>query len=173
MAKNQSLLKIKLKEAELILKYKTVDNAAVLYEEDFKNDKLTALGYNNLKEQCKTTDNTHAIEITVPKERKENFAGGLERFAAKDVFHLNKKIRGIKYVVCSLMLVAIAAFILGEFIVKAVLFNNITVVASWVFTWTAIEKWFFERRELQMEKYKILQIASADIKESEEHRTED
>jgi len=163
MSKRQSFLKLKLEETRLCIKYSSVDNTAVLYEDDFKDGKLTAAGYNNLKEQCKTTNNAAQVEITVPENYKENFTELVESFAAKEIVFLNKKIRRIKYIVCSLMLVAIAAFILGELIVKAKIFNNLTVVASWVFTWTAIEKWFFEKRDLQIEKYKLLQIVSAEV----------
>lgn len=164
MTKKQSILKLKLNETRLCLKYGTADHAAVLYEDDFKDGKLTAAGYGNLKEQCKTTNNAAALEITVPVNYKENFTELVEPFAAREIVFLNKKIRQIKYIVCSLMLVAVIAFLLGEFVVKAKIFNNITVVASWVFMWTAIEKWFFEKRELQIEKYKLLQIVSAEIK---------
>jgi len=45
----------------------------------------------------------------------------------------------------------------------AVLYE-IVLVISWVFVWTAVEMFFFERQKSQFKKYRIIALADAEIK---------
>ena len=141
------------------------ENEAVLNNEDFKNGKLTAQGYEHLKQQCDYIPYREDIEIKIPKECETGFKDSLEPMAAVELSRIKKDRRDAQIASAILLLVGIGFVLLGNFIEfhKVRIFETVVIIASWVFVWAAVEKWFFDRRRLTDKKFSLLQILSAKV----------
>ena len=153
-------------EKALEQKYKAKrENEAVLSKEDFKDGKLTVFGYNHLKQQCDYIPFSEDIEIKIPKEYETGFKSTLESMGASELSRIRKDRRETKIVALMLLFTGILFVILGNVleVFQGSFFQNIVVIVSWVFVWAAVEKGFFDRRDLVEKRVSLLQILSAKI----------
>ena len=141
------------------------ENEAALGKEDFKGGKLTVQGFENLKQQCDYIPFSGDIEIKIPKECEDGFQKSLNSMGAIELSRIKKDRREAMIASAILLLVGIGLVLFGNFIEfhKVPIFENIVIIASWVFVWAAVEKWFFDRRKLSDKRFSLLQILSAKI----------
>jgi len=153
-------------EKTLEQKYKANrENEAVLSKEDFKDGKLTVFGYDRLKQQCDYIPYSEDIEIKIPKEYETGFKATLESMGANELSRIKKDRRETKITALALLFAGILFVVLGDILefFRSGAFQNIIVIASWVFVWAAVEKLFFDRRVLKEKRQSLLQILSAKI----------
>lgn len=141
------------------------DNVVCLDNEDFKDGKLSYLGYYRLKQQCEYASIKEDIELIVPKRQEKVFKETLERIGANELSRIKQDISEARTAAAVLMFLGLIFIALGNFVefFKGNLIKEIIIIASWVFVWAAVEKWFFDRRDLQKKKINILHILSAKI----------
>jgi len=136
-----------------------------LGDDDFKDGKLTVAGYDNLKNQCDYIDYLEEIVIKIPPDKKDTFKDSLEFLAANELSKIKKD--RIEARAASLILLGggVLFFLLGNLLefMRRELFFNIVLIACWVFIWAAIEKWFFDRKDLRERRKSILQILAGRI----------
>lgn len=163
MSKLQKFLKI---EKELEQKFEAKrESEVVLDKEDFKGAELTAEGYFKLKQQCDYIDYKEDIEIKIPLADGEGFREQLEHKASGELKRIKKdKRRGL---LVALILLAVGAFWYGLRYIAQLqsveILSEITLVATWVFIWAAVDKCFFGRRKLTDKRMSLLHILSAKI----------
>ncbi|MCL2212626.1 MAG: hypothetical protein FWB93_02180 [Oscillospiraceae bacterium] len=153
-------------EKELSQKYKNVkENEVTLEKDDFKDGKLTVFGYDRLKNQCDYIPYSETIELAVPQAFEANFRASLEFMIANELSRIRKDRREARRTSLILLLGGIFCFVLAiAFEFRDILLaENLVVIASWVFVWASVEKWFFDRKELQEKRKSLLQILSARI----------
>jgi len=153
-------------EKALKEKYKNIrENEVTLDGDDFKKGKLTIEGYERLKNQCDYIPYSEEIEIIVPCEHEKGFRESLEFMAVHELSRIRQDRRDARVAAMVLMLGGIVTFLFGVLLEHAGrgLFEYIFVIASWVFVWAAVEKWFFDRKELHEKRRSLLQILSAKI----------
>ena len=142
------------------------ENEIVLYNSDFRDGKLSFAGYNRLKQECEYIDYSENIEIIVPKEYIDDFRETLENLVANEAAHFKKDMREIRIYSVLFLFVGTLWFILGSIFTVPVI-KEVTIVATWVFVWTALEKWFFEGNRLRKRKFNLYQILLAKLTVSE------
>jgi hypothetical protein len=153
-------------EKALEQKYKTNrENEAVLSKADFKDGKLTVFGYNHLRQQCGYIPFSEDIEIKIPKDCEADFKCTLESMGANELSRIKKDLRETKITALMLLFAGILFVILGNILelFRGNSFQSIIVIASWVFVWASVEKWFFDRKDLKEKKMSLLQILLAKI----------
>ncbi|MCL2062636.1 MAG: hypothetical protein FWH03_08465 [Firmicutes bacterium] len=163
--------KYKQLEKNLQQKYKNRrENEVDLSRDDFKDGKLSALGYFRLKQQCTHIDTFTEVEIKLDPDCaafQEDLTETLEYLGSRELQQVKKDKRQNRTAALILMLGGILCFALSyglSFIEHSLgVLNEIIIIASWVFVWGAIEKQFFASRELQDKRLKLLQIISAKI----------
>ena len=138
---------------------------AYLEENDFQEGVFTACGYNNLKEQCQYIPYKEQIVIKVPSKHVDSFKESLESMAAVEL-RKNKKDR-IFTLLMGLVLVLIGAsfYMIHFFLSHVSVLVDFSLLGTWVFTWTAINKAVFDHLKLQDKRFSILHMASADVVE--------
>ena len=136
------------------------ENTIVLSSSDFKDGKLSSAGYNRLKQECEYISHTEDIKIVLPEEYLANFKETLENMAANETLYIRKDMREINIYSILFLLTGMLWFTVGSFITNPVI-HEITIVATWVFVWTALEKWFFDGNRLKKRKFNLLNILSA------------
>jgi len=146
------------------------DNLLILNSESFDEaGTLTPRGYSCLKEQGRFIDPLHNVIIDIPKNKSDGFSKSLKAFATKEIISIRKEERFNNKI--SILLLIVGAF----FIAVSYFFNyswvvqEIFVVASWVFTWMAVERICFERIGFKHRKMRILQIVDAEVVNSKEN----
>ena len=140
------------------------ENEIILEEADFMYGKLSMAGYSRIKHECEYIDYKDNIEITLPKKFLKGFSQKLEHFAADEIKHIKKDRRRLALFAGLFLLIGAFWFTLGSFFSYVPVVREITMVATWVFVWTAIEKWFFERNRLQDNRFSILHILTATLR---------
>jgi len=153
-------------EKSLEQKYKGGNgNEASLNADDFKDGKLTVYGYDRLKQQCDYIPFSEEIEIKVPTGYGDGFKVALEQLAANELQRIRKDKREARITAAGLLLAGMLCFLLGHLLdlFSGDLFQNIVVIASWVFVWGAVEKWFFEGKDLHVRRMSLLQILTAKV----------
>ena len=153
-------------EKALEQKYKTNrENEVVLSKEDFKDGKLTVFGYDHLKQQCDYIPYSEDIEIKIPREYGAGFKYALEYMGANELSRIKKDRRETKLTALGLLFTGILLVMLGNIleVFRGNFFQSIIVIVSWVFVWAAVEKWFFDRKDLKEKRRSLLQILSAKI----------
>jgi hypothetical protein len=156
-------------ERALQQKYKDKqENEVSLEMADFKDGKLSVSGYTRLKQQCEYTGYGIDIEINIPKEHAVNFKETLESFAASELSCIRKDIRNNKRAAIGLLAIGVAWYLIRYYFAHdAIIVHEITLVATWVFVWAAVEKWFFDQHKLSNQRHRLLQILLAKITEQE------
>ena len=153
-------------EKALEQKYRGMSkNVATLAESDFKDGKLDVCGYDRLKNQCDYIAFSEDITIKVPNEYSDWFKDSLEFLAVNELARIKRERRDTRIASIAFLLVGILFIGLSILLesLQRVLWLNIVIIVSWVFTWAAVEKWFFDRRSLRKKRRRILQILSAKI----------
>ena len=138
-------------------------NEIMLYNSDFKDGRLSFAGYNRLKQECEYIDYSENIEIVIPKEYMDDFKETLENWIANEAVHFKKSIREIHIYSIIFLLIGALWFTLGSIFTIPAVMREVTIVATWVFVWTAVEKWFFEGDKLRKRKYNLYQILLAKL----------
>jgi hypothetical protein len=142
-------------------------NEVFLLKEDFKCGQLTPSGFLRLKQQCEHINYSDSIDIMIPKENEAGFRRSLERLVAKELEFIKREIRETKAIAITCLLVGAFLFVIGQVFSEVYLLGEITLIAIWVFIWTAIDKWFFEQRNLRNKKYDLMQIMAANVRTEE------
>ncbi|MDR0778625.1 MAG: hypothetical protein LBE48_04230 [Methanomassiliicoccaceae archaeon] len=141
----------------------TIDNVIALETEDFKDGKLTLSGYDRLKHECEFIGYKEDIEIIVPKENGTDFKGSLEGMVAIELSRLKIKRQSIKRQALMCMAAGVIWFLIGAFFREETLIKDITIIAAWVFVWTAVGKWFFDLSDLSDKRMSLLHILTGRI----------
>lgn len=145
---------------------KEKENEVSLDREDFKDGKLTYFGFSRLKQQCEHISIREEIEITAPEEYADGLRDTLERMGAAELSLLKKERSATAAKSLALFLGGVF-FIMMGFLFETWdvpgIFRQIIAIASWVFVWAAVEKFFFDRTRLQAGRLRLLQILSARI----------
>lgn len=139
------------------------ENEVILEKADFKDGKLSASGYKRLKHECEYIDYLEDIEIVVPKECVDGFKDTLETLAANELSHIRKDQRETRMMAFACLFIGIVWFAIGQFFTRTGMMHEITLIATWVFVWTAVTKFFFDRGDLQDRRFSLLQILAAKI----------
>ena len=163
-------------EKVLMLKYKNAsENEAVLDAEDFKNGFLAPQGYENLKQQCLYMQFNKEIAIKMPAKYEKNFKNTLEAMTANELSHIKKDRTQTKAIAIALLIAGLICFLLIHLIetLRGDIIKEIIIIASWVFIWASVEKWFFDRRRLNLQKLSLLQILTAKIIATDENPPQD
>jgi len=153
-------------EKALEQKYKDIsENEATLDADDFKDGKLTVCGYDRLKKQCDYIPFSEEIEIKIPKRYEKGFKNTLEQMAANELFRIKKDRHEARIAAIALLFGGIATFLLGSLLEFRgnQIFEYIAIIVSWVFIWAAVEKWFFDRKDLREKRKSLLQILTAKV----------
>jgi hypothetical protein len=140
-----------------------IDTVITLENEDFKDGKLTLSGYDRLKHECEFIGYKEDIEIIVPKENGTNFKGTLESMVSVELSRIKVKGRSTHMQACVWMLAGIICFLIGTLFRDTTMIKDITIIAAWVFIWTAVGKWFFDLTDLRDKKYSLIHILTAKI----------
>jgi hypothetical protein len=151
------------REIERSLEQRTMDGGStvLLENDDFRDGKLTAYGYERLKRECLYIGYGTDIEIVVPRENEACFRGSLENMAAVELSRIKKDRYGNMIKALLFLIIGAALFLLGAAFRETTMFREITIVATWVFLWTAFEKLFFDRDDLRDRRLSLLHILSA------------
>lgn len=139
------------------------ENEVVLGKEDFRDGKLSSGGYYRLKQQCEYTNFHESLEIIVPKEYSQDFKDTLERMAASELLRIKKDKGKLQITALVCLLIGALWFALGNAFSSTNMVKEVTIVATWVFVWTAVEKLFFDQGSLGSKKLRLLQILTAKI----------
>ena len=151
-------------EKALQQKYKNKkENEVSLEKADFKDGKLSVSGYTRLKQHCDHIGYEGDIEIKVPIEYAEGFIDTLECLVANELSCIKKEIRNNRRTALGLLAIGVLWYLLRYNFVNTVVFNEITLVATWVFVWSAVEKWFFDQYQLTNRRHRLLQLLLAKI----------
>jgi hypothetical protein len=152
-------------------KFKKVkENEVSLTNEDFKNGRLTIAGFTNLKQQCEYIPYKQDIEIIVPEGCKNGFKTSLENMSASELSRIRKERNFNRRVALVLLFAGIMSLILGNILTtvwsvpEGFFINEIILIASWVFVWGAVERWFFGGNNLRGRRTELLHILSAKVK---------
>jgi len=162
MSRKRKIMQFKVLERRLdrILKEKH-ENEIVLSNADFKDGKLSFAGYNRLKQECEYIDYSENIEIIIPEKYANNFKETLENMMANETLHIKKDIQVMRFKSIIFLLIGVLWFTLGNVFTLLSYVKEITIVATWVFVWSAIEMWFFDSQKMKKRKYNLLHILSA------------
>ena len=155
-------------EKKLELKYSGVkENEVQLRAEDFNDGKLSSAGYLHLKQQCEYIPYSDQIEIIIPRDAAIGFRANLEQMAAAELVKIKKDKKHTSLMALFLLALGIAWYVVGYVLVPSAIVREVTIIATWVFVWSAVEKWFFERNKLQDRRFSLLQILAARVKARE------
>ena len=149
-------------ETTILQKNKNKQENEVILEEGDLDGKLSWNGYSRLKDECKYIDYQHEIEIKMPQVYVADFKCTLESMASNELLHIRKDTRETR-------LSALILFVLGCIIlaigvsINHVIRQELFIIFSWVFIWAATEKFFFDRSNLQDNRYNLLHILSARV----------
>lgn len=137
----------------------------VLKDNDFNDGRLTKSGYISLKNQASYISVTDEIELFIPRKYEVKFNNSLSYFAAVELFKIKNDLRRVRIVSILLLLIGVLLLISPNVfeIFQTNIFNDVIIIISWVFIWTAVEKTFFDRHDLKKNKIKILHIMSAKV----------
>ncbi len=90
----------------------------------------------------------------------------VERSLTKRIIDLTVNIKQIKILSTLMVLFGLTAMmisiLLSERYLNLFIINEVFYIASWVFVWKAVEGFLFDLRKTTEQKYKLLQIYSAD-----------
>ena len=139
------------------------ENEIVLSNSDFKDGKLSFAGYYRLKQECEYIDHSENIEIIIPKKYVDDFKKNLESMMANEALHIKKDIREIHFKSILFLLIGVLWFAFGNIFTVLTYVKEITIVATWVFVWSAVEMLFFDSNRLKKRKYNLLHVLSAKI----------
>ncbi|MCL2555519.1 MAG: hypothetical protein FWE03_00675 [Firmicutes bacterium] len=141
------------------------ENEVVLEEADFKDEKLSWAGYNRLKNECEYIDYSDQIEIKIPQRYDADFKNCLENMAANELSKIKKDKIEARIKASILFFIGIIILTIGLVWINEanVVRQEFTLIISWVFIWAAAEKLFFDRRDLQNNRYNLLHILTAKI----------
>lgn len=164
MGKRQKMHELLVVEEALEKRQKAGSETQVLLEKtDFRDSMFSASGYKRLKQECEYIDYGEQIEIIIPKEYAEGFKEKLESMAATELKHIKKDRQRNRMLALILLSIGSVWFVLGQFFSPARFVREITIVATWVFIWAAVEKWFFDQSKLRDRRFSLLQILAAKI----------
>ena len=140
----------------------------ILAPDDFKDGKLTFIGFHHLKRECEYIPRNEELEIKAPAETIPGLKNSLEFMTAQELYRTKRERRDSN--ITALIFLAAGAlcmffgYAMEEYIKTSVpLVREIVIIASWVFVWAAVEKRFFERKDLRDKRLMLLQIAVAKI----------
>ena len=151
-------------EKALEQKYKgSRDNKAALDKTDFINGILSVSGYTWLKQQCEYMSYGNDIEIEVPKEYAEGFKNRLECLVANELSYIKKDRRNIQITASILLAIGILWYFVRYYFAHTIVVHEITLVATWVFVWAAVEKLFFDQNTLANRRHRLLQLLLSKI----------
>jgi len=139
------------------------ENEIVLSNADFKDGKLSMWGYTKLKDECEYIDYHEDVEIIVPKEYVGGFRDTLEGMAANELAHIKKEKRETQIRALIFLIIGMALFAIGQFVHYVTVAYELTTIITWVFIWTAVEKFFFDHGKLQERRSNILQILAGEV----------
>lgn len=165
MAKRRIKKLLKL-EKNLLNEVKLNDNKIFLSDDDFNNKGLSFEGYSSLKEQLDIIDILKRVEIIVPKGKKDIFETNIKRFVTYEIVAMKKKEKITYEISFFLMLLGILTIILYNLLSFEHIIYEIVVIASWVFAWDSVEKFFFELPAMRAERYKLLVLVDSNILEN-------
>jgi len=138
-------------------------NEVSLNNADFDNGKLSLSGYIRLKKQCEYIRYNSDVEIKMPQEYAENFKDTFECFVANELLYIKKKRRNAKIIALTLLMVGVLWYLVRHFFISSIIAQEITLVATWVFVWAAVEKLFFDQNILIKRRRRLFQLLSAKI----------
>jgi len=162
MSRKRKIRQFKVLERRLakILKEKQ-GNKIVLCNSDFEDGNLSFAGYNRLKQECEYIDYSENIEIIIPEKYANDFKETLENMMANEASHIKKDMQAIRFKSIVFLLIGVLWFTLGNIFTIPTVVKEISIVATWVFVWSAVEMWFFDSNKLKKRKYNLLHILSA------------
>ena len=164
--------KFKKLENRLLKKNIVVNEHEVnLYADDFMDDTLSASGYYRIHRECKHLLKNDTLRIIVPAAYADGLRKALETYGSRELKHIRQERFDVRLAAFLLLFGGVGFLMLGVFLQKfseLALVNEVTVIASWVFVWAAVEKFFFEQKHLRDKRYLILQILTAEIAVVEE-----
>ncbi|MDR0791200.1 MAG: hypothetical protein LBE47_01530 [Methanomassiliicoccaceae archaeon] len=142
---------------------KVVDNVVLLEDDDFRDGRLTLSAYDKIKHQCEFVGYGEDIDIIIPRDKEAGFRGSLENMVSTELSHIRKKgrVTKIKALVC--MLAGILWFAVGALFQGSTMMTDITIIAAWVFIWTAVGLWFFDLTALRDKRFSLLHILTANV----------
>jgi len=138
------------------------ENEVTLENSDFKDGKLSWSGFKRLRDECEYIDYEEDIEIKLPKQYMDGFKETLESMTTNELLHIRKDTIETRAKGALLFIIGVAILALGLSI-ESILRQEIFMILSWVFVWAAAEKIFFDRQNLQDNRYNLLHILSAKI----------
>lgn len=149
-------------EKEILREYEGCGESRIrLCDEDFKDGRLTVLGYDKLKTQCHYISMRKELEIVLPKNCKENFKNSLTPMAAEELARLKKE-SNYALLISTVCLIIGACLVLIRLVFsKEIIVSELTLIAISGFIWTAIDKFIFDRNKLQEQRMDIVQLLSA------------
>lgn len=152
-------------EKHLLHKYRKRNESDIkLIEEDFKYGKLSHAGYKRLRDQCDYIDPREQVEIVMPEQYTENFKETIEEFTIDELSHVSKDMFYTRITALVLLVLGVAWLALWYFVQVGDFFRELSVIVSWVFVWSAMERWFFKLGELRNNKLNLLHLLAAKIK---------
>lgn len=164
MVKRQGMQELLALEEALEKKQKLDNETEVILETtDFREGKLSASGYKRLKQECEYINYGEQIEIIIPSEFAEGFKERLESIAATELKHLKKERIRTQLTALVLLIIGALWFTVGRVFSPVRFLHEITIIATWVFVWAAVEKLFFDRTRQQDKRFSLLQILAAKI----------
>lgn len=143
-------------EKDLLKNYENKTDRIIINEKSFDEQGFTIEGFNRLKEEINYIELDCDFKIIVPGLKQEIFKRSLRHYISKELFYINKKNKQINSVVLLLLILGITIMTSYYFFLKDFILSQLFVIVSWVFIWSAIEKFFFEKPALNKESLKLL-----------------
>jgi len=158
-------------ERKLIKKYSPKEeNEVNLIAEDFRDRRLTPTGYLRLKQQCEYIPYREDVEIKIPKDMDYHFKARVEYLGSHELLVIRNERKDTQKMAIILFLVGVLLFLFGMVfeLYNVAVVKDIIVIASWVFVWAAVEKWFFDRKDQRENRLNILRIINAKVTTKDE-----
>ena len=142
----------------------TAPNVIKLDKDDFKDGKLSVRGFVHLKEDIDYIPYADVVEIVVAKQYESGLKESIDQMAMHELARSKKDRRKTEIIVGLCVLVGAVCLALWQFAFQNVQFlGQVTLIAGWLFFWTAIDKLFFERPGQRDLRWNLLQLMSATI----------
>ena len=157
------------KEIEKVLEAKygalNYNNVITLKDDDFEADAISLPGYTTLKEQIKLIPNNSDVVVKIPTNKEITYMNSIEPAIAQELFQIKKKRKTIMISSIILLIVGVIFLVLSTIFeaLKILITQNVLIIASWVFIWIGVERWFFDRFDLRTTRKNLLRIIQAKV----------
>ena len=156
---------------ERLEKYKPelTDNIIPLHNSDFDEDgTFLASSYSDVKNLTEHLDRDMKLKITVPEKHMEKFSSQLDKFITLEIITLEKEISKMRQKAIVMLSISMTIAVIYGLMSDVFWLYDMSIVAFYVFTWGAIDRFVFYLPDLRRKEDWLLQIANSEIEVCQE-----